>query len=114
MHKYNISYDVYEILINILKCESNKWYIGKTSRPLSSWNLEHFSQEGFQRTKKYSPSDIEKIVNNEDKYGIDNVLGGFYVALRLSLDQLKCLQQEMRQEQNLCFNCGKSGHFVKQ
>lgn len=38
--------------IYVLKCEKNKYYIGKTNRPLYNRICEHFSNYGSQWTKK--------------------------------------------------------------
>jgi hypothetical protein len=47
------------------------------------------------------------------KYGIDNVRGGSYVEIDLSEFQTEALKTELWQANNLCTQCGRKGHFVK-
>jgi hypothetical protein len=47
------------------------------------------------------------------KYGIENVRGGSYVEIELNKFHKNVLQMEIWSAKNLCTNCGKAGHFVK-
>jgi hypothetical protein len=47
------------------------------------------------------------------KYGIDKVRGGSYVQLELSDFHIDALKMEIWGAKNLCSQCGRSGHFVK-
>ena len=111
------------VSIYILKCQKDKYYIGKTN------NIErvknHFENNGSVFTKKYKPLSIHKIIENqndfdEDKfvkeymsmYGIDNVRGGSYSQLNLDIFQIESLKKEINSSLNLCNNCGESDHFI--
>ena len=72
--------------IYILKCEQNRYYIGKTERSLDSRIKEHFLNNGSEWTRKYKPIKLIDTIQNADdfdedkytkiymkKYGINNV-----------------------------------------
>lgn len=112
------------VFIYILKLQQEKYYIGKTNNPRFRLE-EHFKNGGSQWTKKYKPIKILKIISNCDdydedaytlrymnKYGINNVRGGQFVRLELPVDDLKFIKNSLRSSGNLCFRCGKSGHFI--
>ena len=113
--------------IYILRLEGNRYYIGKSD------NVQYRIQQHFNGsvyasawTKKYKPIAIEKIIQNtspfdEDKYTkeymskytIDKVRGGSYVEIELSDFQKETLHREIWGVKDLCKQCGRSGHFVK-
>jgi hypothetical protein len=77
-------------------------------------------------TRKYKPISVEKIIPNashfdEDKYtkeymskyGIDRVRGGSYVEIELDDSQKETLNREIWGAKDLCKQCGRPGHFVK-
>lgn len=47
-----------------------------------------------------------------EMYGIDNVRGGSYTKIKLDDYQLRALELELRTAKDLCFRCGKPGHFA--
>jgi hypothetical protein len=111
--------------IYVLKCERNKYYIGKTSRPLQIRAKEHFTNQGSEWTRLYKPIEvIEKIDDADDfdedkytkiymnKYGIDNVRGGSYTQLILQDHVIENLQKELCSANNACFRCNREGHFA--
>jgi hypothetical protein len=110
--------------IYILKLQHGKYYVGKTD------NLERRKQEHINGTcswtKKHPPISVEQIIPNAsdfdedkytkiymDKYGIDNVRGGSYVTEELDELQYYSVQKEIWAVKNLCNQCGRDGHFVK-
>jgi len=112
--------------VYILLCEGGRYYIGKTDRPLGARIAEHFADCGSAWTRKYRPISVITTVPNadafdEDKYtekymqsfGIDRVRGGSYVTLELPDYQRKTLQKKLCTTQDLCFKCGKAGHYAK-
>jgi hypothetical protein len=113
-------------VIYILSLESNKYYVGKTSRPINDRFLEHITDHGSEWTKKYKPISILETIENasdfdEDKYvkiymqkyGIYNVRGGSYSRIYLSSDDLIVLKKEIQGAENRCYRCGRVGHFIK-
>lgn len=112
------------VTIYVLKCEHNKYYIGKT-QSLQHRLLEHFTHQGSTWTQLHKPIEIIQTIQNcddfdEDKYvkmymslyGIDNVRGGSYCQVSLTPEQIKLLSVEISSCQNRCHHCGKSGHFI--
>ena len=113
------------VFIYILLLELNKYYIGKTNNPDIRLDY-HFNSNGSEWTKIYKPIKVYEIIPNcdsydEDKYtlkymekeGIDNVRGGSFSQIKLSDEQIKLINQMIKGASDKCFNCGKSGHFIK-
>ncbi len=83
------------VYIYVLKCQQNKYYVGKTNNP--NVRLEsHGTTEGSAWTKKYKPIKVMELIKNcddydedkytkmyMDKYGIENVRGGSFVSIKL-------------------------------
>jgi predicted GIY-YIG superfamily endonuclease len=112
--------------IYVLKCENNKYYIGKTKDIESRYN-DHCNGNGSEFTKKYKPIKIIDIIKNADefeedkqvkkymsKYGIENVRGGSYSTIKLLDYQIKALEKELLSSSNKCFKCGEEGHYVNE
>jgi hypothetical protein len=99
--------------------------VGKTINP--SFRLDsHFNSNGSAWTKLYKPIKMVELIPDcddydedkytrmfMDKYGIENVRGGSFVSLELEQSTISYLTQMKNGTNNNCFNCGKSGHFVK-
>lgn len=111
--------------IYILKLKNNKYYIGKTN-DVNKRFQQHVSGTGSSWTSTHEPIKILKVIENasqfdEDKYvkeymnkyGIDNVRGGAYVSNELDEVQKYSLQKEIWGANDLCTQCGRKGHFVK-
>lgn len=73
--------------IYILKCQGNKYYVGKTDDPEDRIS-QHFSGFGSEWTKRHPPQRVLEVIEGCDefdedkytlksmqKYGIDNVRG---------------------------------------
>lgn len=113
------------VFIYILQLEKGKYYVGKTINP--SFRLDsHFNSNGSAWTKLYKPIKMVELIPNcddydedkytrifMDKYGIDNVRGGSFVSVELEQSTINHLTQMKNGTTDKCFNCGKSGHFVK-
>ena len=108
--------------IYILKLQSGKYYVGKTD------NIEQRKLTGFESfwTKRFKPISIEQIISDvsdsdEDKYtkeymakyGINNVRGGSYVTEELDEVVYYHLNREIWTINNLCSQCGRRDHFIK-
>lgn len=110
--------------IYVLKLSKHKWYIGKSDNPLKRYQ-DHLNGTGSAWTKLYKPISLEKTIEgsafDEDKitkeymakYGIENVRGGSYVQIELSDFHKDALKMEMWGAKDLCSQCGRQGHFVK-
>lgn len=114
------------VFIYILKLESNKYYIGKTTNPNFRLN-QHFNSNGCAWTKKYQPIKIIEIIPDCDnfdedkytkkymlKYGINNVRGGTFCQIKLNTDNISTIQKELDGATDKCYNCGENGHFANE
>ncbi len=113
------------VFIYILLLELNKYYIGKTNNPDIRID-NHFNCDGSEWTKIYKPIKVYELISgcdsyDEDKYtlkymekeGINNVRGGSFSQIELSEEQIKLINQMIKGASDKCFNCGESGHFIK-
>ena len=113
------------VFIYILLLELNKYYIGKTNNPDIRID-NHFNCYGSEWTKIYKPIKVYELISDcdsydEDKYtlkymekeGINNVRGGSFSQIELSEEQIKLISQMIKGASDKCFNCGESGHFIK-
>ena len=111
--------------VYILKLQGGRFYVGKSDNPMKRYK-EHMEGRGSAWTKKYKPISVEKIISkvspfDEDKYtkeymskyGIDKVRGGSYVEIELSDFHKEALNMEIWAAKDLCTQCGRAGHFVK-
>jgi len=109
----------------VLKLIKNKYYVGITRKNVLDRLNQHKNGIGAEWTKIYKPiSIIESFeINNifeEDKYtkmymnkfGIENVRGGSYAKINLEEYQQKTLKLELMSVNQLCYKCGKTGHFA--
>lgn len=115
------------LTIYALQLESNKFYIGKTSRNegVDVRFQEHKSGRGSEWTKLYKPMSIIQHYEHDStfeedvltkrymiKYGIENVRGGSYTKIDLDEWQIKSLEHEFKSVSDSCYKCGKKGHFA--
>ena len=111
--------------IYVLRLQGGRYYIGKSDNVLNRYH-QHLNGAGSAWTKKYTPVLLVKTIENvspfeEDKvtkeymckYGIDKVRGGSYVEVELDDLQIESLTREIWSAKDLCTNCGREGHFVK-
>jgi len=111
--------------IYILRLEGGRFYVGKSDNVMNRYQ-EHLNGNGSAWTRKYRPVALEKTIKNvssfeEDKitkeymskYGIDKVRGGSYVEVNLSEFHTEALKMEIWAAKDLCTQCGRKGHFVK-
>ena len=111
--------------IYVLRLEGGRYYIGKSDNVMNRYQ-QHLNGSGSAWTRKYKPISFEKTIENaspfeEDKitkeymskYGIDKVRGGSYVEVELSEFHTEALKMEIWAAKDLCTQCGRPGHFVK-
>lgn len=114
------------VFIYVLKCNNNKYYIGKTIKSVNRRFRKHKKGRGSSWTKKYRPIEIMKIYENcdnfdEDKYtkiymnqyGIENVRGGSYTKINLDPKAIEFIEKELYSIKNKCYGCGSNKHFIK-
>lgn len=114
-----------EICIYILKCQENKYYVGKSTN-INKRLKQHFKGKGSSWTKIFKPQQIYEIRRNCDefdeekitlqymkKFGINNVRGGSYTRLQLTKYELNHLVRLIRSSDDRCFVCGSKEHFAK-
>lgn len=113
------------MFIYVLQLENSKYYVGKTSNVEkrfiqhlfgkgSSWTTLHKPLGIIFNMESSSPFDEDKYVKEYmAKHGIENVRGGSYSNVHLTLEQVTLLQIELNGALDKCFKCGNFGHFVK-
>jgi predicted GIY-YIG superfamily endonuclease len=111
--------------IYVLRLQGGRYYVGKSDDVMNRYE-QHLNGSGSAWTKKYKPISLEKTYKSvspfeEDKvtkeymskYGIDKVRGGSYVETELSDFHIDALNMEIWAAKDLCTQCGRAGHFVK-
>lgn len=111
--------------IYLLQLENDKYYIGKTNN-INSRILQHFSNNGSKWTRIYKPIKVLKTYDDNDifseekytllaidKYGIDNVRGGSFTKQYPTKNEKEYIIRQIRSIKDVCFKCGKKGHFAK-
>ena len=107
--------------IFVLKCDENKYFVGKTNNIDFGLN-NNFDSENSEWIIKYKPIKIEKLyykceVHDEDKYtikymkrfGKNNVRGGIFSKLDLDNKDQEIISKMMRESNNnKCILCGSS------
>ncbi len=111
-------------IIYTLELQNGKYYVGISNNP--ERRIErHINANGSEWTKIHKPIKIldtreKKTKFDEDnitkemmmKHGIENVRGGSYCKIELEEWQIKSLENEFKGVNNVCYKCGKSGHYV--
>ena len=111
--------------IYVLRLKGGRYYVGKSNNVMNRYQ-QHLNGSGSAWTRMYKPVSLEKTIENvssfeEDKttkeymskYGIDKVRGGSYVEIELSEFHINALKMEIWAANDLCTQCGRSGHFIK-
>ena len=111
--------------IYVLRLEGGRYYVGKSDNVMNRYE-QHIKGTGSAWTRKYKPVSLVKTIENvssfeEDKvtkeymskYGIDKVRGGSYVEVELSDFHTDALKMEIWAAKDLCTQCGRPGHFIK-
>lgn len=111
--------------IYVLRLEGGRYYVGKSEDVMNRYS-QHLKGNGSAWTRKHKPVALEKTYKNaspfdEDKYtkeymsnyGIEKVRGGSYCEITLSEFQIETLKTEIWGAKDLCSQCGRKGHWVK-
>lgn len=110
--------------VYVLKCENNKYYVGKTSDINRRFQEHFYGTRASEWTKLHRPYEIvqvEDMVSEFDemrktlecmkKFGINNVRGAQWSNIYLTPEQ--CHDIERAMNPNSCYTCGEVGHFSK-
>lgn len=111
-------------IVYALELEKNKYYIGKTN-DIDKRYMEHCSGKNSSVwTRRYKPLRILETICNahcldEDKitvgymmkHGIDNVRGGPFVSMTLSMETREHIVRRIRMASDVCVKCGSPNHF---
>lgn len=110
--------------IYVLRLINDKYYVGKT-RDLNTRINQHQAHTASAWTTKYPMIDVFQTylgdAYDEDKYvikymgeyGIENVRGGSYSNIELSMDQHIAIRRALCTAGNACVACGLIGHFIQ-
>jgi len=112
------------LTVYALELKNGKYYIGKTSNMESRYRAHCSGYMSSAWTRKYKPVRIVETLENahcldEDKltiiymvkYGHENVRGGPYVSIKLSVETISHITTRIRMAYDKCIRCGKNGHF---
>jgi hypothetical protein len=118
--------------VYILELEQNKYYVGKSSKPITRTG-DHVASTLFDDklcrgsgwTKMYKPIKILEIITSYDefdedvntlkymkKYGLDNVRGGSFCELNLNKENVNTLVKMLAGADDRCYYCGSLDHFI--
>ena len=118
--------------IYILELKEDKFYVGKSSKPLARTG-EHMvssmhndaSCSGSGWTSMYTPIKILRVIVSYDEfdedfytfkymkqYGIDNVRGGSFCELNLSYENVTTLGKMLAGAGDKCYFCGGGDHYI--
>lgn len=118
--------------IYILELEQNKYYVGKTSKPMSRTgehliaSIHHeIGAQGAGWTGLYRPVRVLRVVVSYDEFdedfytlrymkekGIDNVRGGSFCELNLHNDNVMTLGKMLAGAGDKCYFCGGDDHYI--
>lgn len=120
--KHFVMFDTkFKVNICVFELDHNKYYIGKmTITPNIRINND------CAWTKKYNPFRVINVISNSDildidkwtiKYmmekGIDNVRGGSFCQINLSLENKITIKQIIRHANNQCMKCNKNNKIFQ-
>lgn len=114
----------------VLLCEDDCRYVGKAAEekevPRRFEEHKSDSELGAAFTKTHRPKEIEEIIPHSSPYhedakvlelmaihGVDKVRGGSYSQETLTQTQMEAITSAVRGATDVCLNCGKKGHFIK-
>lgn len=111
--------------IYVLELENDKFYVGKSHNPISRIGEHMIGFKGAEWTHLYKPVKIIEIIKSNNgldedfttiRYmknkGIDNVRGGSFCELNLSIENLKTFEKMFAGSDNKCYFCGSMEHFI--
>src|ERR1043165_4391174 len=111
-------------VVYVLKCNNEKYYVGKTRRNVNTRFQEHRDGFGSEWTRKYRPIriiessvqatnnflELTKTLEYMEKYGVENVRGGPYCQVDLPEIIKDVINRQLSYDS--CYKCGNRGHFA--
>ena len=110
-------------MLYFLKLIEEKYYVGYSKIP-EERILNHFTENGSEWTKKYTPIVVLEIRRGGlfdeqkytllymQKYGIENVRGGSFSNINLSKEQIYEINRQINHLMNNCYICGDNNHYA--
>lgn len=110
------------VVIYVLSLSNGKYYIGKTQQ-LRIRLDQHIEGDGATWTQKYKPQKVLETIKGDDgdedkttlrymkRYGIENVRGGSFCGISLSVSDRETLDKMIKTMSDSCYHCGLEGHF---
>lgn len=110
--------------VYLLKLRDGCWYVGSSKNPEKRYH-QHVEGKGAQWTRLHPPVSFEKVSRNAAfeelkqtlccmrKYGIEKVRGDIFVQNVLPPHQLQVLRELLYANQNACFGCGSTTHWIQ-
>jgi hypothetical protein len=115
-----------DVYVYILELNGGNFYVGKTNNIARRFN-DHKNGRGCAWTRLHGGCKIIEIHNNEnlfdeDKhtldfmnmFGVDKVRGGSFSNIELTEEQKNIIGKSIRNANDLCQECGESGHFINE
>jgi predicted GIY-YIG superfamily endonuclease len=112
--------------VYVLKCSNGKYYVGRTLATCLEQRLsEHASGKGCYWTKLHPPLEVVEIVSPAypyaeeavtlrymEAFGMNDVRGGSKARAFLNKADVVTVTRSLRNEKNLCMECGSPDHWV--
>ena len=110
--------------IYVLALEEGKYYVGKT-RDLNNRILAHRNKVASAWTTKYPYVKVlttytgdgfeedKFVIKYMEEFGIENVRGGSYSNIDLTLDQAISIRRALATASNSCIACGYDDHYIQ-
>lgn len=112
--------------IYVLKLRDDCWYVGSSKHPEKRYK-QHVEGKGAQWTRLHPPLSLQIVSGSSNhkfeeltqtlccmqKYGIEKVRGDIFVQTVLPPHQLQVLHELLYANQNACFRCGSTSHWIQ-
>lgn len=103
-------------IVYILKCENDKYYVGKTEESIKDIYKKHLDGSVCEWTRVYKPLKLITVISPAtefevdkytelymNKYGIENVRGGKYIHMNLDDRMLQYINNEILDDEQIIY-----------